>query len=248
MRERYNPCNMSLSSMKSSPLFFTFLSYLVGVILGLFVIVTVTWADLESSMYGFNRLYSAGLGGFDCPPWMTREETSKIALRVSNTTEDLLRPGIKTQISTPLVQEEFTEFLQLAPGESKRLEWEVGPENIDLKHFIFAKAQVYAVHPLPSQETTCGIYIIDLPGRGMVILPILIGLSSLGMGWGLYGMKTWGRSNRWVSKNNRSMIFLVFLVVLGFAVSLLSGWLPAVIVLVLALLVITFLVGSILND
>jgi hypothetical protein len=239
---------MSRTSVKISPLFFPILSYLIGTLMGLFVVVTVTWADLESTMYGFSRLANSGLGGFNCPVWMTREETSRITLRISNTTGSLLRPGIKTEISTPLVQEEFTEHIQLAPGESKRLEWTVGPENIDLRHFIFAKAVLYSVHPLPSQETTCGIYIVDLPGSGMVILSILVSLSLLGMGWGLHGMKKWGRSNRWVSKNDRSMIFLAFLIVLGFAASLLSGWLPAVIVLVLVLLVSTYLMGSILYE
>ena len=103
---------------------------------------------------------------------------------------------------------------------------------------------MYAAYPLPSRETTCGIYIIDLPGRGRVILPVLIGLSLLGLGWGLYGIRKWGHPKGWLSKNNRSLTFLAVLVGLGFVASLMSGWLPGVMVLVLVLLVITIQVGS----
>ncbi len=165
-------------------------------------------------------------------------------MTISNTTDDPIRPAVRTMISTPLASSESVEYIQLAPGESKKLEWEIGPGNIDLKHFIFAKAVVYASYPLPSQETTCGIYILDLPGRGMTILPVLIGMSLIGSGWGLYGIRKWGHPRGWLAKNNRSLAFLAVLVGLGLVVSLLGGWLPGVIVLVLVLLVITIQAGS----
>jgi hypothetical protein len=230
--------------MKSIQLFFSFLSYVIGAAIGLFLILTVTWADLEAASYGFSRLANSGLGGFTCPAWMTREETSRIALNISNTTDGPIRPAVRTMISTPLAYNESVDYVQLAPGESKTLEWEVSPGNIDLKHFIFAKAVVYAAYPLPSRETTCGIYIIDLPGRGWVILPVLIGLSLLGLGWGLYGVRKWGHPKGWLSKNNRSLTFLAVLVGLGLVVSLMGGWLAGIIILVLVLLVITIQAGS----
>ena len=230
--------------MKSSQLFFPFLSYVTGTAIGLFLILTVTWADMEAASYGFSRLADSGLGGFSCPAWMTREEMSRIALNISNTTDGPIRPAVRTMISTPLVYSESVEYVQLAPGESKKLEWKVGPENIDLKHFILAKAIVYAAYPLPSRETTCGIYILDLPGRGSVILPVLIVLSLLGLSLGLYGIRKWGHPKKWLVKNNRSLIFLAVLVGLGLVVSLMSGWLLGVIVLVLVLLVITIQAGS----
>jgi hypothetical protein len=230
--------------MKSSQLLFPFLSYVTGAVIGLFLILTVTWADMEAASYGFSHLAESGLGGFNCPAWMTREETSRLSLTLSNTTDGPIRPAVRTMISTPLAYNESVEYVQLAPGESKNLEWEVGPGNIDLKHFIFAKAVVYAAYPLPSRETTCGIYILDLPGRGRMILPVLLGLSLIGLGWGLYGFRTWGHPKGWLAKNNRSLKFLAALVGLGLPVSLMSGWLPGVIVLVLVLFVITIQAGS----
>jgi hypothetical protein len=230
--------------MKSSQLFFPFLSYVIGAAIGLFLILTVTWADMEAASYGFIHLAESGLDGFKCPAWMTREETSSISLTISNPTDGPIRPAVRTMISTPLAYSESVEYVQLAPGESKKLEWEVGPGNIDLKHFILAKAVVYGAHPLPSRETTCGIYILDLPGRGRAILPVLIGLSLLGLGWGLYGIQKWVHPKGWLAKNNRSLTFLAVLVGLGLVVSLMGGWLPGVMILVLVLLVITIQAGS----
>lgn len=230
--------------MKSSQFFFPFLSYVTGAAIGLFLILTLTWADMEAASYGFIRLAESGLDGFNCPAWMARDEMSSISLTISNPTDGPIRPAVRTMISTPLAYNESVEYVQLAPGESKKLEWEVGPGNIDLKHFIFAKAVVYAAYPLPSRETTCGIYILDLPVRGRSILPVLIGLSLLGLGWGLYGIRKRVHPKGWLAKNNRSLSFLAALVGLGLVVSLMGGWLAGVIVLVLVLLVITIQAGS----
>ena len=75
-------------------------------------------------------------------------------------------------------------------------------------------------------------------------MPILISLSLLGMGGGLYGMKKGGYLNARESKNYRILVFLAFLVSLGFVLSLVIGWLPGVLTLVLILFVITILLGS----
>jgi hypothetical protein len=214
--------------------------------IGLYLIVIAAWADMESSFYGFSRLAEAGLRGFNCPVLMTRDETRTISLKVSNTTDGTIIPSVKTEISTSLVLQEFNENIELAPGESKRLEWSVGPENIDLKHFIFAKALVFSAYPLPSQEANCGIFIVDLPGSGRVILPILVALGLLGMGWGLYGMSKVGASNEWVENHVRPMAFLAVIVVLGIVVSFMGGWVQSILLLAVALLMIIILLGSLL--
>ena len=229
-----------------SPSILVYLSYVIGVSIGLCLIIIAAWADMESSFYGFSRLAEAGLRGFSCPVLMTRDETRTISLRVSNTTDGSLTPSVKTEISTPFVMQEFNEKVELAPGESKRLVWSVGPENIDLKRFIFAKVLVYSAYPLTSQEANCGIFIVDLPGRGRVILPILVVLGLLAMGWSLYVMRKAGTSNDWVEKHVRPMAFLAVIVVLGIVVSFMGGWVQSILLLAVALLMIIILLGSLL--
>ncbi len=220
------------------------LSYVVGVIIGLYLVVVSTWADFEAAFYGFSRLADMGLDGFSCPVLMTRDETNSVSLKVSNTTDNLISPVIKTEISTSMVIQEFQESLELAPGESKKLNWSVGPGNIDLGNFIFAKALMFSAYPFPNRETTCGIFIVDLPGNGWVILTILVGLSLSGMGWALYEMNKVNDATTWVIRHFRPMAFLAILIILGFVSSFLGGWMPSILILAVTLLMIVILLGS----
>ena len=220
------------------------LSYLVGLLAGLFLIVASTWADMESTFYGFERLANAGLKGFSCPILMTRDETSAVSLDITNSTERRISPSIKTALSTPILPEEFNETIGLAPGESVRLEWVVGPENVDLQRFIFAKVLLYSAFPLPTREATCGIFVLNVPGSGRVILPALVLLSLAGVGWGLYSLTRLRSANEWVEKHIMSLMFLAALVVVGLVLSFLGGWIPSLLVLVAAVLIIIILLSS----
>jgi hypothetical protein len=221
-------------------------AYVIGLFIGFFLILVAAWADMESTVYGFERLANAGLGGVQCPILMTPAETGTISLRVSNRTDNPISPSIRTQISTPALPEESVENLRLAPGESKRLSWSVGAENIDLQRFIFAKVLLFSAFPVPSQETTCGIFIINLPGTGKVILPILIALSLAGTGWGLYTMNALRLSHEWLRKRIGSLAFLALMNVLGLLLSFMGGWILPLLVLVVAVLVMIILFGTLL--
>ncbi len=221
-----------------------FLSYVLGVIIGLSLLGISAWADMESTLYGFNRLANAGLGGFRCPVVMTRQETRTVSLDISNPTDRRISPSVRTDISTPALPEQFTESIALEPGESQRLEWTVGPDNIDLGRFIFAKTLLYSSHPLPSQEATCGIFILDLPGSGQVILPILIALSLLGMSWGLYRLNQLRLASDLLRKHMGPMIFMAFMIFAGLIVSFRGGWVPGVLILVVVIFMIVIMLGS----
>lgn len=233
-----------MTNEKRKTIFPPLLSFVTGMIVGVFLVFVATWADMESAFYGFPRQAEAGLRGFTCPVLMTRNDTATVSLKLSNPAEVKVSPSVKTLISTPLVPEEFIETLELAPGESKRLEWRVDTGNIDLDRFIFAKTLMYSAYPLPSRETSCGIFILDLPGSGRVLLPLLVAASLLGMGWGLYGMNRFNAGNAWITKNLNAMAFVAIMLVLGFVVSFMGGWLPSILVLAVVVLMLFFLLGS----
>lgn len=221
--------------------FLLYAPYWVGVLAGLYLTVVAAWADMEAAFYGFRRVADLGLRGLSCPVLMTRGETRTISLQVSNPLDTSLRPVVRAEISTSLLPEEFIEPLELAPGETRRLEWEVGPENIDLQRFIFAKALVYSVYPLPNQEATCGIFILNLPGSGRTIFALLLLLTFGGLGWGVYGMLRMDASNVWAQKHSRPMTFLAVVIGLGVGVSASGGWVPSILLLAVALLMIVIL-------
>ena len=225
-----------------------FLAYGIGVAVGFFVIFVAAWADMESSAYDFPRLADAGLDGLHCPVLMTPNETSTISLDVTNTTGNQISPLIKTQISTSLLPEQFVEDIQLTPGESKRLEWPVDAGNIDLGYFIFAKVLLFSAYPLPAREATCGIFILDLPGTGRMIVPVLVVLSFISMGWGLRSIIRFSASNERLRKHRSSMTFLAIMISLGLLLSFIGGWILSVMLLVVALLLMIILLSSLFAD
>jgi hypothetical protein len=236
--------SQNMMNEKRKPFFSPLLSYLVGMVVGVFLVFVATWADMESAFYGFPRLADAGLRGFTCPVLMTRSDAATISLKLSNPTDGKVSPTVKTMISTPLVSEEFIETIELAPGESKRLEWRVDSDNVDLDRFIFAKVLMYSAYPLPSRETSCGIFILDLPVSGRVMLPLFVAISLLGMGWGLYGMNRFNAGNAWIEKNLRAMAFVAIMLALGLVISFIGGWIPSILVLAVVVLMLIYLLGS----
>lgn len=216
--------------------------------MGFFLILVAVWADMEASAYDFPRLANAGLDGFRCPVLMTPNETSTISLAISNPTEDQISPSVKTLTSTRFLPKESLEGIQLKPGESKRLEWRVGAENIDLGNFIFAKVLLFSAYPLPTREATCGIFVIGLPGTGRVIVPVLMAMSLLGMGWGLYILNLWSAASVRLRKHLSSMMFLTVMISLGLFLSFTSGWISILPVLIVTLLLMIILLGSLAVD
>lgn len=227
---------------------FAFSSYGIGVAVGFFLIFVGAWADMESSAYDFPRLASAGLRGLHCPVLMTPDETSAISLDISNTTANRISPAVKTLISTRLLPEEFLEGIQLTPGESRRLAWPVDAGNIDFGSFIFAKVLLYSADPLPTREATCGIFVLNLPGTGQVIVSVLMGLSLFGMLWGLYNLNRLGAANEQRKKRLGPMIFLTLMIGLGLVLNFIGIWIASLVVLVVTLLLIIILVSSLLVD
>ncbi|NOH01173.1 MAG: hypothetical protein HND47_03955 [Chloroflexi bacterium] len=174
---------------------------------------------------------------------MTANESSVISLKLSNTTDGKISPTILVETSSPATAFEFTEHVELAAGESLSREWHVGPENLDLKRFIFARALVYSAYPFPDRETTCGIFILKLPGSGTVIAWGTILLSLLGMGGGLYGVyQARGPEQRGVDLAQQ-LTFLSLVVLLGLVTAFMGWWIFGILALVISLLFVLISAG-----
>lgn len=223
---------------------FGVLLYILAVITGLFLIVISTWGDMEAASYGFPRRASPSLRGLNCPILLTPNEPGKISLKVSNPTGKPFHPSVRTEISADFDPPVFNQSVDLAPGESKTLEWSVGPENIVLGNFILANVQVYATYPIPNSEKTCGILLMELPGSGKTILIALTVFCLIGLGWGWYSMNMSDfRQGRAMSVWN-AIILLTWLIVGGLVLSFMGSWLPSIAILVIATLISLILVGA----
>ena len=218
------------------PLIVSIVIYILAALIGFTLVLLATWADVEAQTYGFYRRASDPLPGLNCPIFMTPGEVNKVSLRVTNTTGKPLTPGIRTEISTPILPFLSIESIKLAPGESKTVEWKIGPENIDLGRFIFVDVLTYSSYPLPNREDRCGIFIINLPTNGRTIVAVMAILSLLGMGFGLYGLNRSPSLARRVSIARRPLLVLSVLIAVSILVTFLGWWWPGVILLILTLL------------
>lgn len=219
--------------------------YATGVLIGLFLIAIAAWGDYESTSYGFARRASEGLRGLTCPILLTRSETGTIALKISNPLDRPMHPSVRIEISTELDPQVFVDSVSLSPGESKLLEWVVGPDNIDLGNFIFASVQVYGTYPIPTRESTCGIFVIDLPGNGRNILILLSMLSLMCLIGGLYLMNRHGFRINYPASLWYAIQFLAGTIVCGGILSFKGSWLLSILLLVVALLLCLLIVGNV---
>lgn len=229
----------------NSSLFFTL--FFIGTVSALTLILLATWADLEAAYYGFSRRASARLGGLSCPVLMTMSDRDVISLRLKNTTDGKLSPIVKVDLSSPVTAFEINENVELAAGEQAKLEWQVGPENLDLNRFIFANVLVYSSYPLPDREMTCGIFVLNLPGSGVVYTWLLIGLSLLGMAGGLYGLYQAQGPEQSGVNIARQLRFLFIVILLGLLTVFMGWWIQGILILVVAILLIVISMGILAN-
>jgi len=220
------------------------LIYIVAVVAGFFLIGISTWGDMEADSYGFSRRSSATLSGLNCPILLTKDEPGEISLIVSNPTDKPLHPSVRMEISADLEPQVFVESLDLAPGQSKTLEWSLAPKNIVLGNFILANVQVYASYPIPNREKTCGILVIDLPATGKTIVPALAVFTIIGLAYGLYSMNKSDFRQRNAGYIWNAILLLTALIVGGILISFTGAWLPSVAILVGATLISLILINS----
>ncbi|MBL8050238.1 MAG: hypothetical protein JNM46_03370 [Anaerolineales bacterium] len=214
---------------------FYFILYLIGVIAGLSVTLLATWGDLEAAFYGFDRVGGSRMSSLSCPILMSDNETSSFSIKINNSLDRNLAPSVKIDISAPSAPISSYESVLLLPGESKKLEWQIGPENIDLGRFIFARVWTYAAYPQPDREGTCGIVIYPFQISGKILTSILVALSLFGTGIGLYGLKQSGSLEGSGMKTSRYNLVAIIMFV-GLINSFIGIWLIGVLVLAVSLL------------
>lgn len=211
---------------------FHLILYVIGILMGMTLATLATWADYESTSYGFLRRAQTPFKGLTCPIFMARDETQIVKIKLTNTTGKKISPSIRTEISTRLTADSKLEFFELKPGESLHMERSIGPDNIDLGQFIFVKVGVFSSHPLPDQESTCGVFILPMNGNGTLLLIIATIVSLFVSGGSLFLMRKDGQPE----KSVRPLVFIAAVTLLAMTLAFLGAWIPAALMIVLAVL------------
>jgi hypothetical protein len=215
-----------------------FISFSIALVLGFLLIVVRAWPDLESTMYGFIKYGYPRLTSLSCPFLMTTLDRQPVTIRMHNPLSQPLSAYVNAQFSAPVTFINLEDIVELQPGETKTLSWEVGKENIDLPNLIFARVFTSAATSSGMRESTCGTLALNLPMKGgPIIFYASLVLTVLTGGFGLW---LWPRHSDWsdpaVVSQGSWMRFVGAMITLGVVAGILNSWFFAILTLLLTLL------------
>jgi hypothetical protein len=236
----YNIQTMDNKTSLNPPRIWGALLFWFGILVGILLYTVIAWANFEAVFYGFAKLSSEQLGTLRCPLLMTVTENGIVSAEFANPRDKLTQVLVRADISTPNITRREQELLSIAPGETKRLEWTVNAENVDLRYFIFVKAYQYPSYISRTREATCGIFVLPLPFvTGNQAFIVILATSLLGI---LAGLALWERSASHIDKRDieisRAMKVLAVVVLAGMFFSFQGNWPGSLLTLAIAILLI----------
>ncbi|NPA92169.1 MAG: hypothetical protein GXO56_00635 [Chloroflexi bacterium] len=203
-----------------------------GTALALVWSALLVWANGEAAYYGFPHVARQHLA-LHCPYFVAQDETTTISATITNTNPHPTTFGIQSWLSLPLGLDTLTEHRRLAPGEAWHWSREIGPENRDLRYFVFASVYVFGGYPIPQRQSTCGAFVVPVQGIsgntiwwGGTALALILAVIGFGFWW-------WGQRNVHIPTNTRlAAKFFFVLTPLSLAVAMWGPWMLGVAVLV----------------
>ena len=220
-----------------STLLFTF-----GVLIGITLTLINVWGDLEAGMFATMIQAEEGISSLNCPAMITTAETATVSASFTNTHIRPVERNIRVHISdgnATLMREELSK-LPLTPGKTEKLHWVVNPEDAAYDQFILVRVYLFPKAPLPAQDGSCGIMVVNFPflsGGQTLTASYMASFLFLSIGTVL-----------WVTKNKpirgnlqnklRTMIFLFGSIATGMIVSHMGWWMAGVICLAITVILI----------
>ena len=239
--------------MNNSHRRFTTLSivlFSIGIATGMFFYGFSFWADFEASLFDAGLEGDAGLSNLHCPLFLGKNETGEIYLKIKNPLARAIAPRIRAHISDGFVSmmREINSQPSLSQGESQTLEWDITSNDAVWNRFILVRVYQFPVYPEPSRSATCGIVLASLPLPGVLITGLLVAVSLLGMGSGVW---LYRYTNRPLKDRQRStMIAMTILgttVTIGIVAALLGQLLVTMLLTIISVLLVVVLLGYFLN-
>ncbi len=202
------------------------------------------WANGEAAYYGFPLMARQNLD-LHCPYFLAADETAQISTTITNTNPYPATIGIQSWLSIPLGLDTRTEHRRLAPGETWAWSRTIGPENRDLRYFVFASVYVFGGYPMPQRQSLCGAFVIPVRGiSGQTVwwLGVFLALLLASIGFGIW---TWAQRTAHIPTNIRLGIRFFFLLTpLSLAVAMWAPWMLGVAVLIVGGLAILIFVSG----
>jgi len=192
----------------------------VGVILGMFLIGISVYADFESTLFDLAVTSDMRIRPIQCPIFLSEKETGRVTASIQNPADKPGEVRVRAHISKGhlILMRQLEDIIQLAPGDSRKIAWEIYPQDAAFNHLILVKVIVYNTVNESTQKGSCGVVVFDLPGqiKGQYLFLFLFGSALLFLASGAFLWWKYGRS--YTGKRleaTRSILGLGSLVMLG---------------------------------
>lgn len=197
----------------------------IGVAISLSLSVVMLWGELEA------RVYTQQTGDktlrIECPLMIAPWETATIHTVVTNTlTDKATKPQVNAIISREIEPRLVIDTLELAPLESRALQWEVTNEDIVFERVILVNILQRPYRDLPSRQGACSILVYSLfglTGGATMTLIVSIGVLASLLGAALLYLQVRPFTERTKSFAQLLGIFLS-LILLGLLAALTRLW------------------------
>jgi hypothetical protein len=220
--------------------------YSIGIFVGMLLSGAAVWGNIEAFLFESGMPAEEVIRNIKCPVLITSTETGKVTATFTNPGDRSAETTVRTYITDGLYSliRQTDSKINLEPGETKELEWEIYPEDAAWERFILVRIYSLRSTPLPSRTGSCGIILVDLPfitGNQVVAFTSLVSAALMAAGIGI-----WVSANQPLSRRDRYatqiMIVLAALVLIGILLGVLAFWFPGAILYIFKLL---FIVVSI---
>ncbi len=160
---------------------FSALIFSLGALIGFVFIGYASWADFEASLFDPAQRSDGTLWSIHCPVIIAPNETGMIRATISNPTDKKTTRRVRAHVSAGYVtyMDEYSETLELAPGESHKLEWPLNAENAVWDRFVLVRVILFSSYPLPARTGTCGVEVVNLFGLPGGFITALACITSL---------------------------------------------------------------------
>ncbi len=202
--------------------------FMIGAILGLFLVVAAFLQDTESIVFSALVSGDETLHSLSCPAVITTSETGTVSAKMTNPSDRPIERSVRTHITQGYLTyiREFQEKYPLQPGDSKIIEWTVYPEDAAYGYLVLVKVFMFPNGTIPSAVGACGIVVLDFPYlKGWQILAVWIAASILPMG---IGLREYYLNNRPIRNKKltlmRSLSTITATLILGFGSIFIENW------------------------
>jgi hypothetical protein len=217
------------------------LSYIIffgGSLIGLFVIGSAVWGDLEAAMLGRPLGAEKNLNNLRCPIFVSTDEIGEAYVWIRNDTDKPIKRTIRSHLSNYYISliDSVDTSVSLEQGEKARITWSVDPADALYGRFYIIRIYMFSGYKTQSQEGSCGIMVIDLPFSGKQVVTYSTLLCLLGMGLGFL-LQNLGGDRCW-DRRDKILGFMIVLESTGLIVSFLGWWLAGGIIMLIFVLLI----------